>query len=166
MNIHAKKGHKVIVTNETAKNGYKPDREIVVKWLEIGQIYTIEKTVVFDFHTEVYLREIPDVPFNSVNFEDLENYLVTLGFEINNQPDEDFYTKEKRPDRIIYEKKHKYISYIISFEPDFDPAYKWYLIIKINDNSYYGIHLENINNLNDIETFLRIFGMITKETQQ
>jgi hypothetical protein len=56
--------------------------------------------------------------FNSVNFEDLENYLVTLGFEINNQPDKDFYTKEKRPDRITYEKKHKYISYIISFESE------------------------------------------------
>ena len=39
--------------------------------LEVGKTYTVEEVDVHGWHTEVYLKEIPDVPFNSVLFEEM-----------------------------------------------------------------------------------------------
>jgi len=72
MNIYALEGHKVIMTEETAKNGYDYDKVELKKYLvQIDTIYTVERTEVGDCHTHVYLTEIPNVAFNSVNFEDV-----------------------------------------------------------------------------------------------
>jgi hypothetical protein len=43
MNIYANKGYKVIVTNESAKNGHNKNIKDVEDYLEIGKIYTVEK---------------------------------------------------------------------------------------------------------------------------
>lgn len=72
MNIYAKKGDFVIVTKETAKNGYSADKEKVSQHLIVGMPYEVEKTTPHDFCTDVYLKEFPSRIFNSVNFEDFE----------------------------------------------------------------------------------------------
>lgn len=70
MNIYAKKGDKVTVTEDSIKSGYKCDIEKAEKYLKVGNIYTVEKTNVFSSYTEVYLQEFPDIEFNSVQFID------------------------------------------------------------------------------------------------
>ncbi len=70
MNIYALKGHKVKC--ETFLAGYDYDREKAQKYLEIGKEYTIEMTEVDSWNTDVWLQEFPNVKFNSVFFEDVE----------------------------------------------------------------------------------------------
>lgn len=40
--------------------------------LEVGKEYTLEDIVVHSWHTIVYIKEFPDVEFNSVAFEEIE----------------------------------------------------------------------------------------------
>lgn len=70
MNIWAKRGHKVLVTKLSARNGYDSDSEKVKEHLEIGVIYEVDHTVVHQSSTDVYLVGFDDVRFNSVNFID------------------------------------------------------------------------------------------------
>jgi hypothetical protein len=77
MNIHAKKGDIVFVTEKTINSGYDHDSDLAKKYLEIGKPYTVDHTEVDGWHTDVYLSEIPNIGFNSVNFVD-ENDFVTI----------------------------------------------------------------------------------------
>lgn len=70
MNIYALRGHKVRCKNLTG--GYDSEEDLAKRHLEIGKEYTIEKTVVDNWSTDVWLEEIPDIRFNSVFFEDAE----------------------------------------------------------------------------------------------
>ena len=67
MNIHAKKGTKVVFSNPSA--GYDPDQETARKYLTVGETYTVERTEIHDWCTYVFLEEVPGVAFNSVIFE-------------------------------------------------------------------------------------------------
>lgn len=78
MNIYAKTGHEVIVTKETLKNGLEEDIEKVKRLLSKSRIYTIERTEVGGSRTRVFLKEFPGIPFNSVNFEDVEKSIPPL----------------------------------------------------------------------------------------
>lgn len=69
MNIFAIKGHKVKCV--TLNAGYDYHKEIAEKHLEVGEEYIIERTDVDSYHTDVYLKEIPGVKFNSVFFSDI-----------------------------------------------------------------------------------------------
>lgn len=69
MNIYAKEGDKVVCYTFDA--GYAYHQEIANKYLVIGQVYTIDHTEVDSWHTDVYLKEFPEVKFNSVFFEDV-----------------------------------------------------------------------------------------------
>lgn len=71
MNIFSLKGHRVKVTESSAKNGTDYDTRKVKDYLEIDKIYKVERTEVGAWRTDVYLQEIPDVTFNSVNFESI-----------------------------------------------------------------------------------------------
>lgn len=71
MNIHAKKGDKVTVTEKGMINGYPAHQEEAKKYLKVGGIYTVDHTHVHQSSTDVYLFEIPDRYFNSVHFEDV-----------------------------------------------------------------------------------------------
>lgn len=51
-------------------NGYLSDQESAKKLLVEGMIYTVDFTDVDDWHTDVYLKEFPGKPFNSVLFEE------------------------------------------------------------------------------------------------
>jgi hypothetical protein len=68
MNIYAKEGDKVVC--QTLRAGYTNDFE--KKHLEIGKQYTVERTVVYNWRTEVFLKEIPGIAFNSVFFKDFK----------------------------------------------------------------------------------------------
>ena len=41
--------------------------------LEVGKEYTLEDIDVHSWHTIVYIEEFPNVEFNSVAFEEIEN---------------------------------------------------------------------------------------------
>jgi hypothetical protein len=73
MNIYAKEGHKVIVTKQGINSGYDHHKKTAKKYLRVGNIYTVEYTSVGGWHTDVYLKEIPNVAFNSVHFDDAES---------------------------------------------------------------------------------------------
>lgn len=68
MNIYARKGDKAVgnFVNGKIINGYSHDKEIANKHLKEGIVYTVERTYVDEWHTDVYLKEFPDVPFNVV----------------------------------------------------------------------------------------------------
>jgi len=71
MNIFALEGHKVVCTTFDA--GYEVDQRVAKKYLEIGKIYAVHYTEVSGWSTEVHLEGFPpDVSFNSVFFEDIE----------------------------------------------------------------------------------------------
>ena len=40
--------------------------------LEIGKIYNMVDIIVHSWDTEIYLEEFPNIPFNSVVFEEVE----------------------------------------------------------------------------------------------
>jgi len=69
MNIYAVNGHKV---RFLGKNGYDYELEQAMKVLEVNKEYTVERTEVHDWSTTVYLIEVPNVGFNSVQFEDVK----------------------------------------------------------------------------------------------
>lgn len=71
MRIDCPEGTKVILG--FPDHGYPHDQEMVKKHLKVGETYTVERTVIHNFNTDVYLKEIPGVPFNSVLFEEVEN---------------------------------------------------------------------------------------------
>jgi hypothetical protein len=72
MNIYAEEGTKVVAWNTTS--GYNSDKERFKRYFNKGEIYTVDYTEVGGWHTNVYLKEYPNVAFNSVQFEDLEGF--------------------------------------------------------------------------------------------
>lgn len=70
MDIYAKKGHRVVFSNP--ESGYQHHQNTAKEYLKVGKTYTINKTEVSNYHTDVYLEEVPGVAFNSVLFEDLD----------------------------------------------------------------------------------------------
>ena len=40
--------------------------------LEVGRVYTLIKTIVYNWNTDVFLEEFPGIPFNSVIFEEVK----------------------------------------------------------------------------------------------
>lgn len=72
MNIYALNGHKVLVTEKSANNGYDYHKQKVKELLIIGKVYTVDKTIVYQSSTEVFLKEYPEQVFNSANFEDVD----------------------------------------------------------------------------------------------
>jgi hypothetical protein len=69
MNIYASNGFQVVC----ADNPNTSDNEKVSKHLEVGKIYTVQRTIVSSWSTDVWLREIPGVSFGSSNFNDLKS---------------------------------------------------------------------------------------------
>lgn len=70
MNIYALEGHKV-VCNDNLDTGYTQDSIRAKYHLEVGKVYTVECTEVTNWHTDVWLVEIPNKSFNSIYFEDV-----------------------------------------------------------------------------------------------
>lgn len=69
MDIYAEEGYKVTVTERSINSGYDSDKERANKYLKPDEIYTVIKTEVGGWRTEVWLKEVPDISFNSVHFQ-------------------------------------------------------------------------------------------------
>lgn len=67
MNIYLKKGTKIIYNNYGS--GYPHNRKTAEEHLVRRECYTVDHTVVGSYATDVYLVEVPDIPFNSVMFD-------------------------------------------------------------------------------------------------
>jgi len=69
MDIYSKEGTKVTPNYKDGKpvNGSEYDAKKVLKHLQHGQWYTVQSTDVGNWSTDVYLKEFPGIPFNSVN---------------------------------------------------------------------------------------------------
>jgi hypothetical protein len=73
MNIFAVEGHKVkVATNELGEiiNGYDYDKTKVKENLSVDKEYTVLYTVIGRYKTQVKLKEVPKVFFNSVSLVD------------------------------------------------------------------------------------------------
>lgn len=71
MDINASEGTKVkplFDDKGEVMNGYDYDKEHAMKYLKQDETYTVDRTIIHSWHTNVYLQEIPNVPFNSVHF--------------------------------------------------------------------------------------------------
>ena len=71
MDIYSKRGTAVRLQMKDGEifGGYDSDKEHAHKFLKFGAVYHIKRTEVGDWHTDVYLKEVPDQRFNSVMFE-------------------------------------------------------------------------------------------------
>jgi len=72
MNIYAKEGDEITVTEETIKNGSDTDRRRVEKYLAVGKTYTVDSIVVMAWCSKVFIKEFPKLPFNTVLFKHQE----------------------------------------------------------------------------------------------
>ena len=70
MNVYAKPGTQVKFEHPTW--GYPHHQKLAGEHLIVGNTYTVARTAVETWHTDVYLEEVPEVPFNSVLFEDMK----------------------------------------------------------------------------------------------
>lgn len=70
MNIYAKKGDRIKFS--FPDNGSEFDKKEAKKYLKLNNIYTVEKTDIGNWHTEIYIKEIPNIFFNSVMFSDIK----------------------------------------------------------------------------------------------
>ena len=52
--------------------GMDHERRANADKLVVGEIYTLDDVVVEDWYSDVYLKEFPDLYFNSVLFEEIE----------------------------------------------------------------------------------------------
>jgi hypothetical protein len=68
LNIYAERGDKVVFINRNGHD-YEPGDARDIGLVE-GGVYSVERTEVGGWHTEVYLQEFPNQGFNSVMFED------------------------------------------------------------------------------------------------
>jgi hypothetical protein len=73
MDIFVESGDKVKVTERSKNNGWDKDKDLVKKYLKIDEPYTVDYVNVHPYHTHVFLKEIPNIAFNSENFEDVED---------------------------------------------------------------------------------------------
>ncbi len=67
MDIKSEKGVKIVFNRPD--NGYNHQKEAAKKHLEVGKEYTVVRTEISDWHTDVYLEEVPKIAFNSVMFD-------------------------------------------------------------------------------------------------
>lgn len=62
MNIYALKGFRVRAMRNSS---------LIEKHLKIGEVYTVEFTEVHFYDSQVYLQEVPNIPFNPSKFDDV-----------------------------------------------------------------------------------------------
>ena len=71
MSLETKPGAKITVTSQSIHNGTEENKGDAALYLKPKRQYTLKKIVVHDWHTDVWISEIPGVKFNSVQFENL-----------------------------------------------------------------------------------------------
>lgn len=69
MDLDTKPGEKILF--DKPHSGYEYDTEHAKKHLVIGDTYTVERVEVADSSSEVFFKEVPDVGFNTVHFQNV-----------------------------------------------------------------------------------------------
>ncbi len=69
MSIYTKPRNKVIFA--FPRNGHDWEIELAKKHLVLGDKYTVKTIIVHGFHTDIILKEVPDVTFSSSQFKNL-----------------------------------------------------------------------------------------------
>ncbi|PCI43729.1 MAG: hypothetical protein COB49_11805 [Alphaproteobacteria bacterium] len=71
MRINAPKGQSV----KRIRGGFLYNEKEANKLLNYDDVYTILRTEIFGSHTTIYLKEFPDIGFNSVAFKEVDPVL-------------------------------------------------------------------------------------------
>lgn len=66
MDIESEEG--TLVRFSHPENGYTHHQEQAKKFLEVGEVYTVEHVDIHSWHSDVYLKEFPGEKFNTVLF--------------------------------------------------------------------------------------------------
>jgi hypothetical protein len=69
MDIYSKLGDKVRYAYPA--NGYEIDRKRAAMHLVVSYVYTVESVEVGNWHSYVYLKEFPNIGFNTVMFSNV-----------------------------------------------------------------------------------------------
>lgn len=69
-NIYALRGFKLRITS-VSEDLMHGTGKAAMEHLEIGKIYTVDKTEVHSWHTEYYFQEIPGIPFTAFESDDI-----------------------------------------------------------------------------------------------
>jgi hypothetical protein len=51
--------------------GYKVDQRIAAEHLRVGDYYQVDQVEILAWNTNVFLKDFPGIPFNSVLFEEV-----------------------------------------------------------------------------------------------
>ena len=68
MSRRAEHGDKVVFKHPD--KGCEFDQELARKHLQVDEVYTVDVAYVHSYHTDVFLIEVPRVPFSNLLFED------------------------------------------------------------------------------------------------
>lgn len=127
MNIYSRLGDKVIFDHPDA--GYTYDQNKAKEYLKIGAIYTVDKTIVHSYSSEVFLLEFKNVSFNTVLFSDVRisyeellkkfkslyfpnnEFVITKDIELKEQL-KIFIKLEKDFDHYLYINKWSYYEFL------------------------------------------------------
>ncbi len=71
MSIYALPGHKVKLKENYMMMGYGHDKDNIQRHLKLGEIYTVEETMVFSSTSYVYFEEVPGISFNPIQFDSI-----------------------------------------------------------------------------------------------
>ena len=71
MDIKTPIGKKITTSVESLRNGTEEDQGNAILYLKPKRLYTLKKIIVHDWHTDVWIDEVPGVKFNSVQFENI-----------------------------------------------------------------------------------------------
>ena len=63
--------HNTVICFNNPNNGQDIDKKQAEQYLQIGAEYTVEHIDVKNWHTDIFLKEIPGIVFNSVMFSNV-----------------------------------------------------------------------------------------------
>lgn len=71
MSIFAPPGHQVRLSAGFRHSGYADERARAQQYLQVGTVYTVKRTRVYNSHSTVELEEVPGQSFNTIHFDSL-----------------------------------------------------------------------------------------------
>ena len=79
LDIHDASPRPVMCVREEEENVYFPNASVLKK----GKVYNMTKVIVYPFKTEVYLKEFPEMEFNSLQFGELSTLSIDMRYQKN-----------------------------------------------------------------------------------
>ena len=66
------------VVYDKPENGRQGHKDTANKYLTVGETYTMYKKVIHSCHTEIFIKEYPEIAFNSVMFSDPSKQSISV----------------------------------------------------------------------------------------